>query len=231
MSFVADLFDKMLFTHATVARVADLSPRFRLVELEGAELTQTRGAPGDKLQVRAAGFAMRTYTPIDWDRERGRTRICAYVHGDGPGARWVSALREGDGCSFFGPRSSLALARSTGPVVLFGDETSIAVASSLRALRGTAAHIVLEASDAETVQPVLAALGIDDASVFVRAPDDTHLRAVGDEIVRRLTPSSSVFLTGGAHSIVGVRAHLRAAGAGGSIKAKAYWAEGKTGLD
>lgn len=232
MSVVKSWVDRVFFTSATVAKVTDVAESFRLVELEGSALSKGQGRPGDKIQVRAAGFAMRTYTPVGWDGDRGRTRICAFTHGSGPGARWARALRDGDPCSFFGPRSSLAFAKMTGPIVLFGDETSLGVAAALCSLRGDGRRIVLEASSSRAVKSVVDTLQLDDAAVIEKSSDDAHLREASELIAQATsTTGVTVVLTGRAASIVDLRRRLRDAGVTATVKAKAYWAEGKTGLD
>lgn len=229
MSVVTSWVDRVFFHQATVADVVDVAPRFRVVTLEGPALAKTTAHPGDKIQVRARGLSLRTYTPVDWDRAKGRTKLVAFVHGDGPGAAWTQSLRTGDACAFFGPRRSIALAETTEPVVLFGDETSIGVAASLAALRGDDAHVVLEASSREAVAPVLDAMSIPRATVCPRGDD--HLRDAAERIAAVATRASSIVLTGRAASIVAVRDHLRSLGAPPPFKAKTYWAEGRAGID
>lgn len=224
---VTSWVDRVFFTQATVADVVDVAPRFRIMTLEGPELAKTTANPGDKIQVRARGLSLRTYTPVGWDRAKGRAKVVAFVHGEGPGALWTQALRAGDTCAFFGPRSSIALAKAKGPVILFGDETSIGVAASLHALRGKDAHLVLEADSRDAVAPVLDALALSHATVCARTGD--HLRDAAERIAA--VKDASIILTGCAASIVTVRQHLRTLGAPATFKAKTYWAEGRTGID
>lgn len=231
MSVVKDLIDRVFFTSARVAKVTEAGDRFRLVDLEGDALTTARIGHGDKIQVHASSFALRTYTPIAWDRARGRMRLCAYAHGGGPGSAWTRSVREGDTCSFFGPRCSVDFAKTEGQVVLFGDETSIGVGASLRELRGTRAHLVFEATSVDAVTPALDALALANAHVVARTADDDHLRALSDRVASLVTKDTTVVLTGRAKSIVALRSHLRAAGIAAPTKAKTYWAEGRAGLD
>lgn len=81
---------------ARVAAVKTLSPRFRLIDLEGDDLKGVTWLPGHKVQVSiGSGLSSRTYTPMSWDADAGRTRLLAFVHGDGPGSRWAASLLEG----------------------------------------------------------------------------------------------------------------------------------------
>jgi NADPH-dependent ferric siderophore reductase len=219
---------------ARVAAIETLSSRFRLIELEGDALKDVAWAVGQKLQVAmGAGLSARTYTPMSWDAGHGRTRLLAFAHGDGPGSKWASGLREGDACQFFGPRRSLDLADLGTPVVLFGDETSFGLAAALRDnLQAGGALHMFEATEIAESRQVLDAVGLGEARLIARGIDDAHLAAVEAEMLRLAASGAQFVLTGKASSIQRVSRALKAAGVASSrIKAKAYWAPGKIGLD
>ncbi|MHC2620614.1 ferric-chelate reductase (NADPH) [Bradyrhizobium huanghuaihaiense] len=224
---------RWLMRPARVVTVETLSPHFRLIELEGEALKDVAWTAGQKIQVAiGAGLSARTYTPMSWD-VRGRTRLLAFTHGDGPGARWASGLREGDICQFFGPRRSLDLAGLEAPVVLFGDETSFGLAAALRDnLRAGGALHMLEATDVATSQQVLEAISLGQARLIARSTGEDHLATVEAEMLRLAANGAQFILTGKASSIQRISRALKAAGVASSrIKAKAYWSPGKTGLD
>jgi NADPH-dependent ferric siderophore reductase len=219
---------------ARIAAVETLSPHFRLVHLEGDALRNLAWTAGQKIQVSmGSGLSARTYTPMSWDADSGGSRILTFAHGDGPGGRWASGLREGDTCQFFGPRRSLDLAGLATPMVLFGDETSFGLAAALRdsAQAGGAVHL-FEVSDVLESRPVLEAIGLGQATLIERTADDAHLAAAEAELVQLAATGAHVVLTGKASSIQRVSRALKAAGVVSSrLKAKAYWAPGKIGLD
>jgi len=212
-----------MLREARVARVDTLSPHFRMIDLDGAALRSVAWTPGQKLQVMlGAGLLSRTYTPMLWDAERGATRLLAYTHGDGPGSHWSSTVALGDTVSFFGPRRSLDLAGLAYPT-LFGDETSFALAASL----GTAARFIFEVDSTDECRPLLEALGLGTAVLVERQPGDTHLDAIEAAL-----EGDTFILTGKAASIQRLSRTLKARGVASSvIRAKAYWAPGKRGLD
>ena len=219
---------------ANVAAVETLSPHFRLVDLEGEALRHIEWTAGQKVQVSmGSGLSARTYTPISWDADNGRTRLLTFAHGDGPGSRWANGLRQGDTCQFFGPRRSLDLADLGAPVVLFGDETSFGLAAALRdnLQAGGALHL-FEAADITESRQALEAVGLGEARLIARSVGDAHLAAVEAEMLRLAAGGAQFVLTGKASSIQRISRALKAAGVASShIKAKAYWAPGKTGLD
>ncbi|OPY98299.1 FAD-binding protein [Bradyrhizobium sacchari] len=225
---------RWLMRPARVIAVETLSPRFRLIELEGAALKDVAWTAGQKMQVAmGAGLSARTYTPMSWDTGRGRTRLLAFTHGDGPGSRWASGLREGETCQFFGPRRSLDLAGRSAPIVLFGDETSFGLAAALRdSLHAGGALHMFEATDVAESRQVLDAVNLSGARLIARSAGEDHLATVEAELLRLAANGAQFVLTGKASSIQRISRALKAAGVASSrVKAKAYWAPDKTGLD
>lgn len=178
---------------------------------------------------------MRTYTPLAWDSARGATQLLVYLHGNSPGAEWGRDVRVGDRCQFMGPRGSLALSSLQGPVVLFGDETSFAVAHTLRNLRAGADGVeqVFEVSSGDASESVLRELHLSDSALVERAPDEGHLPTVAERLGAALKrhPGAHLVMTGRAQAIQALRARLREEGVSAAQKVKAYWSAGKRGLD
>ncbi|HWO12230.1 MAG TPA: siderophore-interacting protein [Polyangiaceae bacterium] len=229
---VAKLFTKP----AGVQAVVDVADGFRLVTLAGAALRQVAWSPGQKVQVLLGGWVQRTYTPLAWDPDAGVTQLLAYAHGTGPGAAWARALRVGGACHLFGPRRSLELSSLGRPALLFGDETSFGLAHALRFTPHAArdVHIVLEVGSSLAARAALAAIGVADAHLVERRARDAHLAEV-QELASELCRTHAIdagALSGKATSIARLGKHLRQLGVPRSrLLIKAYWAEGKTGLD
>jgi len=226
-----DLASQLWLRDATAAEVERLGPSFTRIALEGEALRGVSWTPGAKVQVHMGGLTYRTYTPTAWDPDAGTTELLACDHGDGPGSAWVRTVAPGDPVGLFGPRGSLGLDKVSGRTIVVGDETSIALAVAL----GTVAAAepverIFEATDPDATVEVLAAVGLDRATVVpVGARDD--LTAV---LLDRLDApgSTTLVLTGDQATVKHVRAALRAADVRPArTLAKAYWAEGRTGLD
>ncbi|MFT4117658.1 siderophore-interacting protein [Bradyrhizobium sp.] len=225
---------RWLMREARIAAVEAPSPRFRLVDLEGDALKGVAWMAGAKIQVSmGSGLSARTYTPMSWDADNGRTRLLAFAHGDGPGSRWASGLREGGRCQFLGPRRSLDLSGLQSPVVLFGDETSFGLAAALLAgPRAPGATHIFEVSDVMESRLVLERIGLGEATLIERGTDDAHLAIVEAKLSGLAESGASFILTGKASSIQRASRAVKAAGVSSSrLKTKAYWAPGKTGLD
>jgi ferric-chelate reductase (NADPH) len=232
----SEAFSRLLFREATVTRVQELSANFRRIELSGQALRGLACNAGDKVQVLLSRVGSRTYTPFAYNRERGAFELLLYAHGQGPGAEWSRRVALGDRLRLLGPRSSLSLTSLTGPVVLFGDETSFAVARALRDVRGpsSALDFVFEVSHRGESEVVLDELGIGERHLVEKGEAETHLAAVEAELGAALGRSTGaqLILTGKAQSIQALRRALRLRPvAPGRQKTKAYWSVGKRGLD
>ncbi|WP_198086467.1 siderophore-interacting protein [Variovorax sp. E3] len=218
-----------------VIAATSLSARFRLIDLECVAFESHHWAPGQKVQIKiGGGLETRTYTPVRWDAARGVTRIMAFAHGEGPGSEWVRRVRPGDKRMVFGPRRSLVLEPLPASTIVFGDETTFGLAASLcgRDAGAQGVRAVFEVGAIAESRQVLDALGIEPLALMERRTDDSHLAELLSAMVPPMDGSTHYVLTGKASSIRQMSRALKAQGVESRrIKAKAYWATGKTGLD
>ncbi|MCX4245527.1 SIP domain-containing protein [Paraliomyxa miuraensis] len=178
---------------------------------------------GAKVQLLLPSNDMRTYTPIP---APDGMILLGWKLAGGPGGRWMSNARVGDSLLFLGPQRSLAL--DTGPVVLVGDETSVAVAAAFAAERPGQIYAVIQARTASDVRAAAASVGLHQVDVVARGATASTVDAVAAKL--SASPNALVALTGGSALVVGVRDALRRAGMR-KFKAKTYWIPGRTGLD
>lgn len=220
-----------LFTRsATVVDIVDIGRAFRLITLGGDALRGADWTPGDKIQIQLGGWVQRTYTPIGWDNVNGRTRILVCLHADGPGTHWARTVKKGDACVIFGPRKSIALAPGRPPAIVVGDETSLGLAAALAA-HGQVQLLLEVANSAETAA-VLGHLGLDLAQLCVRTEGDNPALEAHLSALLMQDAGADIVLTGRAGTIQQMTRFLRQTGVGsGKRHSKAYWAQGKTGLD
>lgn len=227
---------KLFTRNANVLSIEDIGSNFRLITLGGDALKSVQWTPGDKLQIQLGGWVQRTYTPMQWDAENGRTRILAYMHGDAPGANWARALRKGEDCIVFGPRKSIDLTRlGFSDAVLFGDETSFGLAAALvNVTQSEKTHLFFEVSSLAESKAVLAKLGLGESIIHERAGNDAQQLALEEKMqaVLQSKPDARVVLSGKAGSIQHMRQLLKRLRIGSNcFQTKAYWATGKKGLD
>lgn len=205
--------------HATVAEVEDVGG-FRRLVLRG---DVPKPGAGTKFQILLPSDDMRTYSPI---ASKEGVVLLGWKHAGGPGARWLADTKIGTEVRFVGPQRSLEL--PSGPAIIVGDETSVAVAASFAAERPGQVHAVFQAGSIDDVRAAAERVGLDEATI-VRRED---VAGTTDAVVaaRAKTPNAVVGLTGGSELVLAVRAALRARGLH-DIKTKTYWIPGKRGLD
>ncbi|MFP2899384.1 siderophore-interacting protein [Corallococcus sp. 4LFB] len=180
-AMLGSMLGRFLFTDARVTQVREVSRAFRQIDCEGPALRGQGWTPGDKVQVFLPGLGLRTYTPLSWDEARGATAFLVYLHGDSPGAKWGRDVRAGDTVQFFGPRRSVTLEAGDAPVVLFGDETSFAVAHALRTGAKRDVTPLFEVTRREDCAPALRELGFEGQDVE-RTAGDAHLAQVHERL-------------------------------------------------
>lgn len=225
----------LLLRDATVRAVRDVSTCFRAVELAGPALRGVKFHPGDKVQVLLPSREVRTFTPLRWDSEAGETDLLVYHHNASPAGTWIRELAVGDTCRFVGPQRSLRLP-DRGAVIVFGDETSCAVARAFAAVVPDLTIVLETNSSIEAREAdLLHVLGdhAAQATLVPRSPDEAHLTRVLDHLQAALQhhPGASLLLTGRAQAIQGIRAGLKARSLPTSTSNRAYWSLGKRGLD
>lgn len=227
---------KLFTRNANVLSIEDIGRNFRLITLGGDALKNVQWTPGDKLQIQLGGWVQRTYTPMEWDAENGRTRILAYMHGDAPGANWARALRKGEDCIVFGPRKSIDLTQLRfSDAVLFGDETSFGLAAArVNVTQLERTHLFFEVSSLAESKAVLAKLGLGESIIHERTCNDAQQLALEEKMqaILQAKPDAHVVLSGKASSIQHMRQLLKRLSIGSSrFQTKAYWTPGKKGLD
>jgi ferric-chelate reductase (NADPH) len=133
-------------------------------------------------------------------------------------------------------RHSVDLNALERPALLFGDETSFALAHAMRFTANGSADVrmVFEATSKKISEKVLAQLGIANVDVVERTSDDSHLSEIEWVAVDHLQARSitSCALSGKASSIQRLNKRLRSLSLSSrQIRTRAYWAPGKEGLD
>lgn len=208
------------FLHrANVAAAEDVGG-FRRVVLRG---DVPKPAAGTKLQILLPSDDMRTYTPI---ASPDGVVLLGWKHASGPGARWISEVQPGAELRFVGPQRSLELPAE--PIVIVGDETSVAVAASFEAERPGQVTAVFQAIAADDVRAAAARVGLRPVTIVARGDTTATVDAVAS--AHAASPRAIVALTGGSELVIAVRSALRARGIT-NVKTKTYWVPGKSGLD
>lgn len=193
---------------------------FRRLLLRGDVLVPKAGT---KFQMLLPSDDMRTYSPV---ASPEGVALLGWKHAGGPGARWMSDIKVGDELRFIGPQGSLEL--RAGPLILVGDETSVAVAAAFEGERPGMVRAVLQAGAVEDVRRAAVAMGLRSATIIARGDTEGVVRAILS--AHEELSGAAIALTGCSELIVGLRTALRASGLS-DIKTKTYWVPGRAGLD
>jgi NADPH-dependent ferric siderophore reductase len=216
---IAKLLGGALLKRATIASAEDLGG-FRRLLLRG-DLPKPNA--GTKVQLLLPVDEMRTYSPI---AAPDGIVLLGWKHAGGPGARWMSEVKAGEEVRFVGPQRSLELA--PGPVILVGDETSVAVAAAFAAERPGQVRAVFQVGSVDEVKVAAEAMGLCDATSVPRGGTERVAEAV--LAARAMSAGATLAVTGGSELVVATRAALRERGVR-DIRTKTYWIPGRAGLD
>lgn len=217
-----------------VSKIETITNQFIRIELSGEPFKKVKWQPGCKIQVDVSGsFSFRTFTPLAVDAEAGKLSFIVFRRSGHLATDWVDSLKLGKRCEVFGPRESLNLINVPSRVAIFGDETSIGIAKVLKD-QSNQAELFFETSAETDVSQVFETLQIKPASVVQSVASQSHINELVLKIVEmnKIKPFEMVFLTGRAKSIQTLRTKLKEHKIESSkFKTKAYWADGKSGLD
>ena len=214
------LLASAILKRATVSSVQDIGG-FRLLQLR---TDVASFAAGTKLQLLLPSDGMRTYTPIGG--ARASLMLLGWTHAGGPGADWVSKVSVGEEVRFVGPQRSLEVA--PGPMILVGDETSVAVAAAFSAERPSQVHAIIQTDFTEATREAAKIMHIGSLEVVPRGDNTTTVERITSKL--KSLSNATVVLTGCSESVIAIRAALRLAGIR-DVKTKPYWIPGKRGLD
>ena len=224
---------RMIARRATIISTERPKDYLVAITLEAASFRSVTWTPGEKLQIAMSSvFETRTYTPLEWDSDRGRTRILGFLHGSGPGCAWLRNARAGDTCHVLGPRHSLNVRKPEGPIAFFGDETSLGLAFALSREGGNPCSYHFEADDAGSIRQFAEQWGLPEVNVVARTVGESHLDALAAALPDLIDQGATFILTGKAQTIQRLKVELKRLNVPSlHAMSKAYWAPGKIGLD
>jgi len=213
-----------------------ISPSMQRIALTAPELAGFRYEPGQDvmLLVGADGSRpiRRRYTIRALDRANLVLTLMIVRHSDGPGERWIRAVRPGDRIEGIGPRGKITTLPAAEWHLLFGDESALAAIFTMtESLPGDAdATLVIEVPEPDDEQELLAPARTRLSwlhRVGRRAGDPRLLTAEAAEL--DLPPGNGhAYVFGEASVVSRLRDALAARGLRQhQISAKAYWGLGR----
>jgi ferric-chelate reductase (NADPH) len=233
-SAILGVIGSKILTKAKVVLNETVSEHFHFIDLESESLVGTVFMPGRKIQIDTGNWVLRTYTPFSIDSKRGVVRVLAYLSGKGPGSAWAQSVKPGSATHFKGPDGSKSLPPDTASLSVFGDETTFGLAYGLDQSFGQQklSHFAFEVSQSKEAETVLQTLGLKNYSLHEKPASfsaeflKSHLQSITD------LRHHQWIIAGKVQTIQTLRSQLQSFNAPMTqLITKAYWAEGKKGLD
>jgi NADPH-dependent ferric siderophore reductase len=216
-----------------VHEVADLTPAMRRITVGAAGLGAMDPLPGQDMMLSVAAadgsFVRRRYSVRHFEPAAERVVLDVVVHGDGPGARWASAVAVGDEVEGIGPRGKVTVNPDATWHLFVGDESfTPAIFSMVESLAAeTPALVFIEVGGSSDQLPLDAAACPDGPTWLHRRSTPGEPSALVLEHLRSLAlpPGPGFAYVGGEfHTVAAIRALLIERGLDqGSFSAKAYW--------
>lgn len=234
---LADLGEKGFGQPCSVRETTYIDKALKKVRFE-ADLQKAAFMPGQVTEFRVGPNDFRHYTFAHFDPRLGIYDIFFYLHDEGPGSKWASALEAGQTVKMLGVGGKMKLASDSRRHFFFGDETALGLFHCLKnaiETNGQEYLGILELDEDSKRWPEMIGLSVDTVSKA------THPDKPADEAVSYLNDlngtlwktwvNASFYLAGRAASIQAFRKALLARGVrSANISTYPYWSEGKIGL-
>ena len=232
--WVLDVIDKIIMPKLPVMEVTN-------IELLSASVKKIRFCgdfqnfsfhPGSYMDIRVSDTEVRRYTAAAGDAQSGVMDFVVHLHGPHSGNLFMDGLKIGQKINSSMLKAHKCYDASAGKFVVFGDETSLALASSLFSVfeaQNKQFEFYLELDEQNRNVPEL--LGLKNCSVF---PKNGSFK--NEDWIRSLPimqtqhwNGANFILTGNAKSVQIFRKVLKSQ-TSAKIISHGYWLEGKKGL-
>lgn len=191
--------------------------------------------PGNVIEFRVSDTEFRHYTPSFFDEKEGICKVLFYVHGNGPGSRWVTSLNVGQELKLMGFGGKISIKNCSYHVVI-GDETSIGLMQCMSvAAQNKSQNIkcILELDKSHLYW----SQHLETEAICLGKARDTKGSSISNYLDDNWSDSNisfdkaTFYLTGNARTIKNIKKYLRHKNVPAHrIQSEPYWIEGKAGL-
>lgn len=154
--------------------------------------------------------ALRTFTPVDFDRESNQLTLDIVRHGGGAISEWAEAANVGDCAAISGPGRGEAIDPDAHRYILLGDETAIpAIRQMIEVIPAATkidAHIETVSAQARLELPTHPHLSVTWHDADADAPPCTQIRAAIATL--SIEDSTRVWAAGEAAAVQAIRKYL-----------------------
>ncbi|MBD1432042.1 siderophore-interacting protein [Sphingobacterium sp. DN00404] len=227
-----DLFISKIPT-VTIDETTYLSPSVKQLQLKG-DFKNLHFPVGAFFDIRVSDTEARRYTVAQVNEKKDKLTLIAHLHGKGVGSDFMHRLKAGDIILLNNPRTEQKYYNETAKrIVFFGDETSLALASSfLPVVKENKLPIRFIFELDEENKHIPPVLGLENSIVYSKNNlfQDTawiqeHLHILDHENWQ----DAYYVLTGNVKSLQTFRKVIKSKTTG-KIKHHGYWLEGRKGL-
>jgi len=214
-----------------VSHIESLSPSIKRIRFKG-DFTHLDFQEGYCIDFRVTDTDVRRYTLSLLDKENGVLELIVHLHGEGPGRRFMDALNVGEQVNVVQPRGHKYYNTMVAKYVIFGDETSLALACSFNEAFQQNLHdycFIFELDDENTNVPER--LGLKNCTVFPKIGLFQDANWIGDlpQLQSADWQGAHFILTGNVLSVQTFRKVLKGFDSG-KVHTQGYWLKGKKGL-
>ena len=230
-----DVVERLLLPKVPLMEVSIieyLSPSIKRLRFKGT-FNSLHFEVGSYLDFRVSDTEARRYTVSYLDPQKEILEFIVHLHGEGQGRQFMDQLTVGDQIVVSAPRSHKCYEKSLKNQLIFGDETSLALACALLPLlinNHHQFHFYFELDKTNRDVPKL--LGIPNCTVF-----DKDGSFLNEDWISKLpifqqptTHDIAFVLTGNAKSVQTFKKAVKNSGNKAKIFSQGYWLEGKKGL-
>jgi len=209
-----------------------LSPSVKRIGLKG-DFKDLHFPVGAFFDFRVTDTDARRYTVSHVNVEKNHLEFIAYIHGKGCGSDYMQQLEVGDTISLNKPRGEQKYYdKSAEKLVIFGDETSLALACSFLPVLKKNKHLfqfIFELDDENKKVPEL--LGLENSLVFPKNNLFSDPNWINDLTIFKIENWQDAYyvLTGNVKSVQTFKKVIKSK-ANTKVKLHGYWLEGKKGL-
>ncbi len=216
----------------TVSETIYISPNVKKIRFSG-NLSRMNFQIGYANVIRVSDTEFRNYTAAYYDTQKGVLDMIIHIHGNGPGSQYIDTLNTGDTLRISIPRGQKQYDPRIKKQMIFGDETTLALASSFLPVLKKHQHdfqFYFELDEANKEAPLL--LGFENYTIFPKNGLFRDENQINDLPLFKTDgwQTANFILSGNVRSVQTFRRALKNNNVPGKIYAKGYWLEGKTGL-
>jgi NADPH-dependent ferric siderophore reductase len=230
--WVGDLLEGLVSPNLAVINISNISPSLKKIRFQG-DISRMKFEIGYANVIRVSDTEFRNYTVAYYDTKAGVLDIIFHIHGNGIGSQFIATLIVGDQLRISIPRGQKQYNPKIKYQFIFGDETSLGLASSILPYLKKNEHqfqFYFELDDDNKHAPEF--LGLENYQVFAKNGSFQNEEWINQLPLFNTTEwlTANFILTGNVKSIQKFRSVLKSKRPSGKILTKGYWLEEKKGL-